>query len=46
VIHYDNATEVYVNGQQVWQRDRWNDDYQGFAITDALRARRSRRGPT
>jgi len=36
-IHYDNDTEVYVNGRLVWERDRWNDRYQAFDITDALK---------
>jgi hypothetical protein len=37
VIHYDNATEVYVNGRQVWHAEGWNDDYAGFDITEPLR---------
>ncbi len=36
VIHYDNATEVYVNGKTIWSRDRWNDRYEGFDVTEAL----------
>lgn len=36
-IHYDNDTEVYVNGQLIWQADRWNDRYQAFDITDTLK---------
>lgn len=38
VIHYDNATRVYVNGKIVWQREGWNDGYEAFDITDSLRS--------
>ncbi|MBI1389623.1 MAG: beta-galactosidase [bacterium] len=37
VIHYDNATEVYVNGELIWERKRWNDRYQLFDVTGALK---------
>lgn len=37
VLHYDNATEVYVNGVDIWRGTGWNDSYQGFDVTDALR---------
>lgn len=37
VTHYDNTTVVFVNGKQIWQRDGWNDDYEGFDITAELR---------
>ncbi len=37
LTHYDNAAEVYINGQLIWSARGWNDDYQGFAVTDALR---------
>ena len=36
-IHYDNATEVYVNGQMVWSGTGWNDNYSSFDITETLR---------
>lgn len=38
-IHFDNATEVYVNGEEIWRSDRgaWNDRYEAMNITDALR---------
>ncbi len=36
VAHYDNATEVYVNGALVWKGAGWNDAYAGFDITAAL----------
>jgi len=38
VIHHDNATQVHVNGNQVWKGSRWNNAYQGFDITEPLRA--------
>lgn len=38
VTHFDNATTVYVNGEQVWQREGWNDGYEGFEVTEALEA--------
>ncbi len=38
VIHYDNATEVYVNGALVWSGKGWNDNYADFTVTDTLRA--------
>jgi beta-galactosidase len=37
VAHYDNGTEVYVNGTPVWKGERWNDRYAGFEVTKALR---------
>lgn len=36
-IHYDNATEVSINGKSVWQRDGWNDEYLPYEITEKLR---------
>lgn len=38
-IHYDNACEVRVNGAVVWESEpkAWNDAYEGFEVTDALR---------
>lgn len=38
VIHFDNETHVYVNGELIWNRGGWNDDYEGFDITDALKS--------
>ncbi len=37
VIHYDNDTEVYLNGQLLWQADQWNDAYAGFDVSEAFR---------
>lgn len=37
VIHYDNGTEVYVNGKPIWKGEKWNDRYVGFDVTDALK---------
>ena len=38
-VHYDNATEVYVNGALVWasQPGAWNDGYEEVELTSALR---------
>ena len=38
VIHYDNATEIFVNGKSIWKQGRWNDRYEGFDITKPLKA--------
>lgn len=37
VIHYDNDTEVHVNGKPIWQGQKWNDRYDGFDVTGPLR---------
>lgn len=37
VTHYDNATEIYINGQVVWKGEGWNDAYAPFEITDTLK---------
>ncbi|MCX7045878.1 MAG: beta galactosidase jelly roll domain-containing protein [Candidatus Sumerlaeota bacterium] len=37
VTHYDNDTEVYVNGQQVWKRGGWNDAYEPFNVSSAVK---------
>jgi len=36
-IHYDNATEVYVNGAPIWSGTNWNDAYAAFDVTEAFR---------
>ena len=38
VAHYDNGTEVYVNGKLVWKGEGWNDRYDAFGVTKTLRA--------
>ncbi|MDX9753469.1 MAG: glycoside hydrolase family 2 TIM barrel-domain containing protein [bacterium] len=35
-IHYDNATEIYLNGEKIWSRSRWNDGYQPFDLTEIM----------
>lgn len=37
-IHFDNATEVYLNGQEIWKSDpkAWNDGYAGMDVTQAV----------
>lgn len=37
IAHYDNATEIYVNGKQLWSGTGWNDAYAQFDITTPLR---------
>lgn len=36
-IHYDDATEVYVNGHKIWEVTGWNDRYRGVDVTDKAR---------
>lgn len=38
VTHYDNATEVYLNGVLLWRGQGWNDRYDGFTVTSQARA--------
>jgi len=38
VIHYDNETEVYLNGSRIWAADGWNDQYMGFDVTKPVQA--------
>jgi hypothetical protein len=38
VIHYDNGTEVYVNGRRIWRGTGWNDRYGGFDVTKSVRS--------
>ena len=37
VLHYDNATKIYLNGREVWSAEGWNNQYAGFDITEAIR---------
>jgi len=37
VIFHDEDTEVYVNGQLVWQRGGYTTSYEAFGVTEALR---------
>jgi len=37
VVHYDNGTEVYLNGVQIWKGEGWNDKYSGFEVTEAVK---------
>lgn len=32
-IHYDNATEVYLNGKRIWRGSGWNNEYDGYDVT-------------
>ena len=40
VLHYDNAAEVYVNGNLIWNAKpgSWNSEYQAFDVTKSLQA--------
>ena len=37
VTHFDEDTEIYVNGKEIWRHDRWNDRYEGVDVSDTLR---------
>lgn len=37
VTHYDNGTEVYLNGVRIWAGQAWNGGYDGFAVTDGVK---------
>lgn len=37
VVFFDNATELFVNGESVWKRGGWNNTYEIFDVTDALK---------
>ncbi|MCC7292131.1 MAG: hypothetical protein IT449_08745 [Phycisphaerales bacterium] len=38
MMHYDNATEVFVNGVELLGLTGWNDTYAAFDVTEKLRA--------
>lgn len=37
VIFHDETTEVYVNGAKIWERSGFNNAYESFEITEALK---------
>lgn len=37
VIFYDEDTEVYVNGQRIWNRSGYVNGYEIFSVTDTLK---------
>ena len=37
VIFHDDDTQIFLNGNLVWQRGRWTDKYQGYEVTKAIR---------
>ncbi|MBN1901280.1 hypothetical protein JW926_08160, partial [Candidatus Sumerlaeota bacterium] len=37
VMHYDNRTTIFLNGEQVLVKKGWNDQYDGFDVTDAIK---------
>ena len=46
VIFYDEDTEVYVNGQKIWQRGGFTTTYDTFAVTEALQKALKKGGNT
>lgn len=36
-IHFDNATQIFLNGTSLWERSGWSDRYQGFDVTEVFR---------
>jgi beta-galactosidase/beta-glucuronidase len=36
-IFYDEDTEVFINGQRIWQHQGYNTSYELFSVTDAVR---------
>jgi len=37
VIFHDETTEIHVNGRQIWQRGGFNNAYEAFEVTAALK---------
>ncbi|MFQ5805170.1 MAG: sugar-binding domain-containing protein [Phycisphaerae bacterium] len=37
MLHYDNATAVYLNGSELLSLERWNDAYAPFDVSAAIR---------
>lgn len=37
VVHYDDATEVYLNGVKIWSATGWSDRYASFDVTRTVR---------
>jgi len=37
VIFHDETTEIFVNGQQIWERGGFNNSYESFDVTAALK---------
>jgi len=37
VAHYDNATEVYLNGKRIWRGKEWTDRYAGYDVTQTVK---------
>lgn len=46
VIFHDETTEIFVNGQQIWQRGGFNNAYEAFEVTTALKKALKRGGNT
>lgn len=41
IMHYDNGTEIYINGDKMLTLSGWNDAYAPFDVTSAFRVRSS-----
>ena len=39
LIFFDNQTEVFVNGELVWGKEGWNNAYEVFDVTEALKGK-------
>lgn len=39
LIFFDNKTEVFVNGELVWEKEGWNNAYEVFDVTEALKGK-------
>jgi hypothetical protein len=38
VLHYDNAVELRINGEPLFQKGGWNDGYEPFDVSERARA--------
>ena len=37
LVWFDNKTEIYLNGKQIWERDGWNNGYEIHDITQSVK---------
>lgn len=38
ILHYDNATRIWINGRPILALEGWNDAYAAFDVTEPLRS--------
>lgn len=38
VMHHDEDVEIFLNGKKICAQERWNDRYEAFDVTQALKA--------